>query len=242
MGPNHSFLGFIKNTPRDSSERWAYINKHMWSSSSLHKNKEVLARNGGGKFGKGICFIFVSIGSKCRSWTWHPLFIIWSRFGKSICLSFDLLQGHSLCRLWVNAAKSLVVSSICSRAIQPLFESAICSYPFTLCRPSLCPKSNCYMLCFTNQTLLLISCHWWGIHQGPPVTSLVPSTSAHYPGLRLRNHLVPWSLHASMASFSLSTVGLHYWPLIERFRRVFDISSFIHSRWIVLSYLGGHWH
>jgi hypothetical protein len=33
------------------------------------------------------------------------------------------------------------------------------------------------------------------------VTSLVPSTSAHYPGLRLRNHSVPWSLHASMASF-----------------------------------------
>ena len=30
--------------------------KHMLSSSSLHKNKEVLTRNGGGKFGKGICF------------------------------------------------------------------------------------------------------------------------------------------------------------------------------------------
>jgi hypothetical protein len=39
------------------------------SSSSLRKNKEVLARNGGGKFGKGICFIFVLIGNKCHSWT-----------------------------------------------------------------------------------------------------------------------------------------------------------------------------
>ena len=54
---------------------------------------------------------------------------------------------------------------------------------------------------FHFQTLLLISCHWWGIHQGPPVMSLVPSTSAHYPASRLRNYSVPWGLHASMASF-----------------------------------------
>jgi hypothetical protein len=33
------------------------------------------------------------------------------------------------------------------------------------------------------------------------VTSFVPSTSAHYPESRLRNSLVPWSLHASMAGF-----------------------------------------
>jgi hypothetical protein len=42
------------------------------------------------------------------------------------------------------------------------------------------------------------------------VTSLVLSTSAHYPESRLRNYSVPWSLHASMESFSLSTVGLHH--------------------------------
>jgi hypothetical protein len=33
------------------------------------------------------------------------------------------------------------------------------------------------------------------------VTSFVPSTSTHYPESRLRNYSVPWSLHASMASF-----------------------------------------
>ena len=54
-----------------------------------------------------------------------------------------------MCRLWVNVVKSLVVSSICSRAVQTSFESAICSYTFIPCRPSLCPKSNCHMLCFT---------------------------------------------------------------------------------------------
>jgi hypothetical protein len=31
--------------------------------------------------------------------------------------------------------------------------------------------------------------------------SFVPSTSTHYLESRLRNYLVPWSLHASMASF-----------------------------------------
>jgi hypothetical protein len=33
------------------------------------------------------------------------------------------------------------------------------------------------------------------------VTSFVPSTSAHYLESRLRNYLVPWSLHASIAGF-----------------------------------------
>ena len=192
MGPNHSFLGFVKNTPRDLSEGWAYINKHMWSSSSLRKNKEVLARNGGGNFGKGICFRIHINGSKCCSWTWHPLFVIWIQVGKSICLSFDLLQGHSLCRIWVNVAKSLVVSFICSREVhlKPLL-----SRPSTIVhslRVGLpCVQFNLHHTLFHLQNLLLISCHWWGIHQGPPVMIFVSSTSAYYPESRLRNYLVP---------------------------------------------------
>jgi hypothetical protein len=31
------------------------------------------------------------------------------------------------------------------------------------------------------------------------VTSLVPSNPTHYLEMRLRNHLVPWNLHALMA-------------------------------------------
>jgi hypothetical protein len=31
--------------------------------------------------------------------------------------------------------------------------------------------------------------------------SLVPSTPTHYPETRLRNYLVPWNLHTSMAGF-----------------------------------------
>jgi hypothetical protein len=33
------------------------------------------------------------------------------------------------------------------------------------------------------------------------VTCLFLSTSTHYPGIRLRNQLGPWNLHASMAGF-----------------------------------------
>ena len=33
------------------------------------------------------------------------------------------------------------------------------------------------------------------------MTSFVPSNLAHYPESRLRNYLVPWSLHASMVGF-----------------------------------------
>ena len=33
------------------------------------------------------------------------------------------------------------------------------------------------------------------------MTSFVPSTSTHYSKSRLRNYLVPWNLHASMAGF-----------------------------------------
>ena len=58
MRPNHSFLGFVKNTPKDSSEgliqRMRLQDKHMLSSSSLCKNKEGLSSNGGGKWERNI--------------------------------------------------------------------------------------------------------------------------------------------------------------------------------------------
>lgn len=53
---------------------------------------------------------------------------------------------------------------------------------------------------------------------------------------------VLWSLHASMTSFSLPATGIHQWPSTERFCMVFDAKSFIHTTWIVLQYLEGHYH
>jgi len=39
-----------------------------------------------------------------------------------------------------------------------------------------------------------------------------------------------------------STMGLYHWPLIEIFHQVLKFNSLIHTRWIVLGYLGCHWH
>ena len=38
-----------------------------------------------------------------------------------------------------------------------------------------------------NQILFHVSCHWWGNHHGPPLTSLFLSTSTHHLGIRPRN-------------------------------------------------------
>jgi hypothetical protein len=59
------------------------------------------------------------------------------------------------------------------------------------------------------------------------MTSLVPSILTHYPEIRIRNHLVPWNLHALMASIFAFNRGSHYRPLIERFHQVLIFSSFI---------------
>ena len=153
-------------------------------------------------FGKGCVFVFILLAVSVALEHDTPLFIIWSWFGKSICLSFNFLQGHILSRLWVNAAKSLVVSFICSREVHPkplLSWPPVVVHSLRVDLPSV--QSNLHHTLFHLQNLLLILCHWWGIHWGPPVTSFVPLTPAHYLETRLRNSLVPWNLHASMASF-----------------------------------------
>jgi hypothetical protein len=47
-----------------------------------------------------------------------------------------------------------------------------------------------------------------GDTSSPPSTSLFLSTSTHHPGIRLRNQLVPWNLHASMAGLLAFDSGL----------------------------------
>ena len=189
MGPNHSFLGFVKHTLRDSSEGWDYINKHMLSSSSLRKNKEVLARNGGGKIWERDMFVFVLIGSKCRSWTWHPLFIIWIRFGKSICLSFMIWLQDSFHVVIFESMLAKIIGRVVHMFKRSVHLKALywvghlqLSFPFVGLPCVQIPNSHATVSTF--KLCYFISCHWWGIHQGPPVTSLFLSTSAHYPGIK----------------------------------------------------------
>ena len=69
---------------------------------------------------------------------------------------------------------------------------------------------------------------WCGMHQCPPSDSVAPSTLAPYLGLRLETYIVPWSLQSLVAGFSsLSTVGLHYCLIIDRFYKWLDFNKYI---------------
>ena len=89
-GMDHSFLGFESKTKLDSSEGWAYNQANVILLKAV-KNKEVLARNGGGKREKNepIWYPFVSEKPYYHSWTRHFLFT-W--VGKSF--ASQLIKPH----------------------------------------------------------------------------------------------------------------------------------------------------
>ena len=110
--------------------------------------------------------------------------------------------------------------------------------------PNILPQNLCQSMSIwsTNYISMSVLCRWWGIHQGPPSMSLSPSTPTHYPGIRLRNQLVLWDLHASMAG--LLTFDSRFTSLISdrMIPWMFDFGSLIHVWGNVLGYLGNHWH
>ena len=127
-----------------------------------------------------------------------PPIHLWSWFGKSICLSFDLITR------FFHVSSLIQCCQIIGR-VDHMFKSSPhlywvihlqLSFRFVLAFPV--SKVQLPHTLFHFQTLLLILCHWWGIHKGPPVMSLVPSTPTHYPEMRLRNNLVPWNMQALM--------------------------------------------
>jgi hypothetical protein len=65
------------------------------------------------------------------------------------------------------------------------------------------------------------------------VTSLSLSASTHYPGIRPRNQLVPWDLHAFMESFLMSDSGLTSLTSNWMIPGMFDFISSIHIHWNV---------
>ena len=80
----------------------------MLSYSSLCKNKEVLAKNGGGKLGKKCVSVFVLVEVIVALQHDTPLHhCIW--VGKSICLSFDHPQVHMLGPPWGNCRVKLML-------------------------------------------------------------------------------------------------------------------------------------
>jgi hypothetical protein len=129
----------------------------MLSSSSLRKNKEVLARNGGGKFGKGICFHFHinwhSMSLLNMTPPIHHLKPVWEihlSLIRLITRSFPMSSLSQFCQII-----GCVIHMFKRSPYETYIELAICSHPFSLCRPSLCPS----ITLFHFQNLLLILCH-----------------------------------------------------------------------------------
>jgi hypothetical protein len=113
----------------------------MLSSSSLRKNKEVLAINGGGKFGKGICFHhridWQSVSLLNMTPPIHHLKPVWEihlSLIRLITRSFPVSSLSQCCQII-----GCVIHMFKRSPSETYIESAICSYPFSQCRPSLCP-------------------------------------------------------------------------------------------------------
>ena len=63
MGLNQSFLGFVKHTPKDKIISTSICDPPQAYVKIKRDSPEMV----GGNLGKGYVFIFVLIGSKCRS-------------------------------------------------------------------------------------------------------------------------------------------------------------------------------
>ena len=141
MGPNHSFLGFVKYTLRDSSEGWAYIASICYPPQACVKIKRYSPEMVGENLGKGYVFIFVLIGSKCCSWTWHPPILylnpVWEIHLSLIWFATRSFPVSSLSQCFQIICR--VIHMFKRSPSETSIESAICSCPFSSCRHSLCP-------------------------------------------------------------------------------------------------------
>jgi hypothetical protein len=132
----------------------------MLSSSSLHKKKEVLARNGGGNLGKKCVFVFVLVSVIVALEHETPSIIV-SRLGypfvsclaihKFICWSLleSMLPRQLSCHPYVKKNSNLN---------KPSIKSSICSYKFSTMLVFLELVPNHFILLSTSN-MLHILCH-----------------------------------------------------------------------------------
>ena len=128
--------------------------------------------------------------------------------------SQSLLMSHHCSASCV--ARSLLVLCFCSKDV----ITRVSFYVDLLHESNLSwtSVSMIYILCLISSFCFGARVGWCGMHQCPPSYGLAPSTSAHSLGPRLETYIVPWGMQSLMAGCSsLSIVGLHYCPLIDRF-------------------------
>lgn len=113
------------------------------------------------------------------------------------------------------------------------------AYRFEDCMPKVHPfqsytpsSTNCtcvsHALFISWYLLVPILCHWWGTHYCPPSKSLFLSTSTHHLRIRLRNHLVPWNLHASMVGILIFESLFTSLNTDKKIPWMFNYDSFMH--------------
>ena len=121
---------------------------------------------------------------------------------------------------------SLLVSYFCSKDV----ITCISFYVDLLYESNLSwtSVSLIFILCLISSFWFGAHVGWWGMPQCPPSNGLTPSNLARYLGLRLETYIVPWGLQSLAACCSsLSIVGLHYCPLIDRFCKRLDSNKSI---------------
>ena len=159
--------------------------KHMVSSSSLCKNKEVLAKNGGGNRSYSSVVSVV-----CHSRRRHL---------SAICVGLGYLQSVTLPPWFWEICLPLIQLPILSTWPLILFESNAAKFQSCVAdmfkRKSFCslyiPWFSVSVLIYTH-IIFSVSCQWCGIHYDPPSTDRFLSISAHYLGSWSRDSfLVP---------------------------------------------------
>ena len=190
MGSKPYLFQFVKQRKRDLP-KVSYIEHVLPSSSSLNQ-KEILIYLDGGKIWKKQAKQFLRSSpsnSYGLPWTWHLVFACISiHWNSALSQSFEFpiflwvtwrKSQHPLhYQVLVHAMFLLLCLSVQGK--YPPRESAI---------TNILSQYPCLSMFIwsTNYISVSVSCHWWGIHQGPPSTSLFLSTSTHYPGTRPRN-------------------------------------------------------
>ena len=127
-------------------------------------------------------------------WPWHLSTFHSFNWVFSLSLSQSTFMSHATplihvhCHIVFHLVKSMLPSLWSCR---PIFKGKLC-WDFTPATKQifeLVTFESVLWLHHTqnSKTLFLVSCRQCGIHHGPPSTILFMSTSAHHPGINLRN-------------------------------------------------------
>lgn len=174
-GTDHSFLGFASKTKLDSSEGWAYKQAYV-ILLKLVKNKEVLARNGGGKMRRMSLFdifclkenLITALEHDTYSFTW---------VGKSFTSQLTKITWHFSRVMGVDFESFFTKPSVVSLCVQEIWNKTFnCRIPIIH-----------HIIIESVLTATFLQLELWFRVANLFATGRFLSTSAHYLESWLRN-------------------------------------------------------